>query len=136
MTLAVIHLNPDIAERVANGAQTVLTFPPDMANVPAAGSFVHALGIVTGQRVGIARPGALIASAVVEAVVPIHVYSDGNRCPYRYTLHICVTNRGQAGLMDGERFVRDLSDQPDFTPGWSAVLLTDVARIEARCPAC
>jgi hypothetical protein len=127
VTLTVIHLDPDTAERVASGTQTVLTFPPDMANVPAAGVFVHALGFATGQRVGIARmdeqiivcdgltppefpatpltrPGALIASAVVGAVVPTYVYSQTNQCPYRYTLHVCV--------------------------------MTDVVRTEARCPAC
>jgi hypothetical protein len=85
MTLTVIHLDPDTAERVASGTQTVLTFPPCAtcggrgvvitpdtvgrafaavldrgrgAGVPHLTCPDCPLALVAGQRIGIARADA------------------------------------------------------------------------------
>lgn len=139
------------AALVGAGVQTCLTFAkrPDLeagerlaihagasaGPLPAGGRIVAWDGVkvatvaIGGVSVEVHRR-AIVASAVVEAVVVIERYPS-------IVSHPHVVGHGEhLWTVPGHRPLNDQLPFADFTPGRWAVLLTDVARTEDRCPAC
>ena len=118
--MIVAHFDADTAARIVGGRQTVATYDSEWATEVEVN-----LNDLRGQRIGIAREWdhrgrwrprpAIVGSVTVAAVVPI--YEGMN-----YAVGML---RKQKGL-----------PLADFTPGRYAVIFTDPATCEQRCPAC
>lgn len=82
--------------------------------------------------------GCIVASAAVEAVVPIYAGPAVRGVGNGFYVVGAFLDRRREGTGDDFSVVGYDDQLPfaDFTPGRWAVLLTDVARTEDRCPAC